>query len=294
MNYRLILPLILLLHAFPASAEERWFEIELLLFQRNVKLQDVSEHLTNDNINIDLSNSIPLIKTETALDCYETTTCLHVSHPVLIDSTLFDSENNNFQRLTNGQLQLSVEREKLNRHAAYTPVLHLAWRMPVKNRYAAKPIHIFAGENFAQSSADKSNASQELQDSLSNEIAIAVNQEATPPAVDKWAIDGNFTVYLDHFLYIDSQLIIRQQVQQATPTAATQQNQSVEVVSSENDVQIIKQSEAIMPMAMQEVTKLTDVLFDQSRRLRSGEIHYFDHPLMGMIVQIRKIPAQEN
>ncbi|QSA20002.1 hypothetical protein JV197_08680, partial [Vibrio furnissii] len=28
---------------------------------------------------------------------------------------------------------------------------------------------------------------------------------------------------------------------------------------------------------------------DQKRRMRSGETHYLDHPLMGMIIQVRRV-----
>ena len=34
---------------------------------------------------------------------------------------------------------------------------------------------------------------------------------------------------------------------------------------------------------------LEETYFDQTSRLESGEIHYLDHPVMGMIVQIRKM-----
>ena len=61
----------------------------------------------------------------------------------------------------------------------------------------------------------------------------------------------------------------------------------------DGNVQIIKQNEFIEPVPTRKETVITESLFDQNRRLRSGEIHYFDHPLMGMIVQIRKIPKNE-
>ncbi len=31
---------------------------------------------------------------------------------------------------------------------------------------------------------------------------------------------------------------------------------------------------------------------DQKRRMRSSETHYLDHPLMGMIIQVRKVAEQ--
>ena len=46
-------------------------------------------------------------------------------------------------------------------------------------------------------------------------------------------------------------------------------------------------------MNVETKTAVTETLFDQKRRLRSEEIHYLDHPLFGVIVQIRKIPADE-
>ena len=268
LNYRLLLPLILLCTTSAISAEERWFEIELLLFQRNMDIKAVKEDLIIKNSMIDSSSSTRLLKTEVNNLCVEGSPCLHKKIPVLIDNTQFDAQANGFQRLDNEQLQLTPQREKLKKHASFEPLLHLAWRMPVKNRNSAKAIHLFAGENYADKIAQS--------------------------ASDKWAIDGNFKIYLDRYLFIDSQLLVRQETTQDIISAAVKpQEQEFEVLDSENDVQVIKQNENLEPAEVKQKTVINEVLFDQNRRLRSGEIHYFDHPLMGMIVQIRKIPAQE-
>ena len=264
MNYRLLLPLILLCTSFSSSAEERWFEVELLLFQRNTAIKAVKEDLAIKDIIIDTNTSIPLVKTEADGLCVEGLSCLHKKIPLLIDNRQFASQANGFQRLSNEQLQLTAQRNKLERHAAFKPVLHLAWRMPVKSRNSAQAIHLFAGENYADNMPQGTS--------------------------DKWAIDGNFKLYLDHYLFIDSQLLIRQET---TSFVAKTQGQEFEVVNTENDVQVIKQTESFVePLEVQKKTVLNEALFDQNHRLRSGEIHYFDHPLMGMIVQIRKIPEQ--
>ncbi|MCW8994410.1 MAG: peptidoglycan binding protein CsiV, partial [Psychromonas sp.] len=63
MNYRLLLPLILLCSTCSASAQERWFEVELLLFKRNVDINHISEDLAVKDVKIDTSKSIPLLKT---------------------------------------------------------------------------------------------------------------------------------------------------------------------------------------------------------------------------------------
>ncbi len=68
--------------------------------------------------------------------------------------------------------------------------------------------------------------------------------------IQPWSIDGFFKVHLDHYLYINSELTI---------------------------IDVAKDTEA--------KNKIT---FKQNRRVISGEIHYFDHPYIGMIVQIRR------
>jgi len=66
-----------------------------------------------------------------------------------------------------------------------------------------------------------------------------------------WFLDGFFKVHLDHYLYINANFNI------------------VEKSLTDSD-------------------KFQLVNFKQSRRVITGEIHYFDHPYIGMIVQIRR------
>jgi hypothetical protein len=254
----------LLSSAFSISAQERWFEVELLLFKRTVDLKDVKEDLTiNKNI-VDSRDTLPLLKTAINGLCVQSSPCFNKKIPLLINDAQFDSQGNGFQLLDNSQLQLSQQREKLIKHAAFQPLLHLAWRMPVKSENSAKAIHLVAGENYGKE--------------MNSEYA------------DKWTIDGNFKIYLDHYLFIDSQLLIRQQTtQEIIPAIIPSQDQDFEIFSTEDEVQIIEQKAITEPAELQQKTVIADILFDQNRRLRSGEIHYFDHPLMGMLVQIRKI-----
>ncbi len=262
MNYRLLIALILVSTAFSSHAQERWFEVELLLFQRNLDMQTVKEDLAVKNISIDSSSSIPLLNTAVHESCALGASCAQTQVPVLIDEQHFAAQANGFVLLNHDQLQLTEQRQKLQRHAAFKPLLHLAWRMPVAGRSSARPIRLIGGENYADNSLQG--------------------------AAEKWAIDGNFTLYLDRYLFIDSQLLIRQQ---GTRLVSDSQQPEFEVIDSGNDVQVIKANENLFAAPLvnkQEV--INEALFAQTRRLRSGEIHYFDHPLMGMIVQVRKIP----
>jgi len=84
----------------------------------------------------------------------------------------------------------------------------------------------------------------------------------TKPPQD-WSIDGFFKVEVDHFLHITADLNIM--------------NMSLAELSTQK----------LLPnSSLQEKTSLTTVNFKQDRRVRSKEIHYFDHPYIGMIVRI--------
>jgi len=82
----------------------------------------------------------------------------------------------------------------------------------------------------------------------------------SPPKepLQPWFLDGFFKVHLDHYLYITADFnVLGQSLVKST------NNDSDKV-----DVRVIN--------------------FSQNKRVITGEIHYFDHPYIGMIVQIRR------
>ncbi|GAW95129.1 MULTISPECIES: CsiV family protein [Colwellia] len=82
---------------------------------------------------------------------------------------------------------------------------------------------------------------------------------ATPP-LQPWYLDGLFKVHLEHYLYINSEFNMVETSNQPSMIAGnTDKNAKDKIIS-----------------------------FKQSRRVITGEIHYFDHPYIGMIVQIRR------
>lgn len=297
MNYRTLIAVFLGVVCVSAQAEQRWFEVELLLFQRNVAIKDIQEHLSSKEITVDTENSIRFLEAMPSSNCENGTVCLSKQNPTIITGDFFDADGNNFQRLDSSQLQLVEQRKILEQHASFSPVFHMVWRMPVESGRTAKPIHLFAGKNlaFAEQQRQLQAIKLNISDAISTEIVEqdaqtdSLQQVDTQPkltSADKWAIDGNFKVYLDHYLYVDSQLIIRKEV---TEDVSVTQPVNVEVIDDQNGVQIAAATQQEVAEVKQK-TVIKEILFDQNRRLRSEEIHYLDHPLMGIIVQIRKIP----
>ncbi|MGL1958473.1 MAG: peptidoglycan binding protein CsiV [Colwellia sp.] len=206
----------------------------------------------------------------------------------------------------------------------FKPLLHLGWRQIGITRKKAKPVKVYAGEHLehfyqqavtrqetelaiatkqAQSlehnSSIENNAFANIEHTASaelqqlnymlteiaeideNNIEQIVNQlgqssfqaltsdQATNTSknikepLQPWFLDGFFKVHLDHYLYItaDFNILNKTLAEQATQNLSSNKNVNDEV-------------------------KLIN--FSQNRRVISGEIHYFDHPYIGMIVQIRR------
>lgn len=93
------------------------------------------------------------------------------------------------------------------------------------------------------------------------------------PPIQDWFIEGLFNVHLKHYLFItaDFNILDKSLAELATTQVST-------LATGKADTQPV-QAKAIR--------------FKQNRRVISGEVHYFDHPYMGMVVQIRPYKKPE-
>jgi hypothetical protein len=97
-----------------------------------------------------------------------------------------------------------------------------------------------------------------------------------------WRLDGGITVYLRNvgrvpYLHIDSNLDIRQPIYDPNKTQKTE----------ELSANLLGQ-DAVVINPLQQPNFLQSVNFNQLRRVISKQVHYFDHPLFGMIVRINR------
>lgn len=193
------------------------------------------------------------------------------------------------------ELRLNQLMRSISRQSDLTLMSHIGWRQHVvfgENR--ATPLHLFAGDNFAkhydangllkQTNLDSQQTIENVELSLIEQVEAILNSPAPPVPLSEtetatspitntnenmplWELDGLFKVYLrllgqTPYLHIDSQLVFRQEglVEQYQPN-----NQDT-----------------------QTATQLYSYEFNQLRRIISQQVHYFDHPLFGMVVQLRR------
>jgi len=323
------------LTSIPSFAEEpRWFDVEVIFFKRNIDVASTQEYWPQPQ-QLSVNTSEPLLGPLFA--CEQPCVSPRFDQlPVTIDGRGWPVSGSTKRRiLSKSQLQLSDEFAKLQQHAAFTPLLHIGWREVVAPRNRAKHYTVQAGQDFSTRfnsdgqllSAGAPHTADEAIDLSAENVSLFDVEEATEQAAPElsalWELEGGFRVYLQHYLYIESELILKRpvEVEQALipepvePVAVveTTANETLEQVNVPTNVAV---AEVVDPNAeapavvvvtpdmqtseqgalvkeFHTVEQLNSFKFDQKRRVRSGEIHYFDHPLMGMLVQIRRSPEAE-
>ncbi|NMH58755.1 CsiV family protein [Alteromonas ponticola] len=210
--------------------------------------------------------------------------------------------------------ELSKLSQQIRQTRGLNRLLHMTWRQQVRfGQNKAEKVRLFAGNDYAAQFTltgdeinddldDSGSPTGRLADSSQNDVFNHLEQQLANPrpvpfasmmaavkdnerkakqgVTDKsafahipiWKLDGYMKVYLKYinrvpYLHIESELLYRQPV----PLNTEEQTDNPEY-------------------------RLVSVPFQQMRRVISQQIHYFDHPLFGMIVQIRRhqLPMDDN
>ena len=85
-------------------------------------------------------------------------------------------------------------------------------------------------------------------------------------------LDGYIRLYVDHYLFLETDLMLQEPITKVV-------NKTFDPTSN---VELGKNYE----------TYLQGINFKQKRRMRSGEIHFLDHPLAGIIIQVRRLDQE--
>ncbi len=136
------------------------------------------------------------------------------------------------------------------------------------------------------------------QDKLAEQQAIIAKTSGLPQ--DVWEIDGLFKIYLRHYLFIEAQFNMRR------PDRLIRSLPASELDNTHASSQMVNNNTNSFALNNSRVNNSTQVStvngnmietsepylyayeFNQKRRIRSKEIHYFDHPMMGMVIQVRR------
>lgn len=254
---RILIPLLLLCVSMPSWAQ-RQFDIEVIIFKRAVDTESTSESWPNQLPTIEMSNVGSL-----GSDSYR------ASKGVTL--------------LPRSSFQLNAQEAALNNHAGFKVLKHVAWRQGDRGKASAPIFRIVGGRDFSGSyntdgSPINGNAQTLATDGYSEE---AINGPL-------YELDGKIQIYVQHYLFAETTLDLREpSVREVRVEAQPTEQIADEFGEVEGNVQVGNLAE-ISPTVTQE-TFLKNYRLDQKRRMRSGETHYLDNPLMGMIIQVRRV-----
>ncbi|WP_245608399.1 MULTISPECIES: peptidoglycan binding protein CsiV [Shewanella] len=283
-----------------SAQEERWFEVEIYLFERQSQsIEQAPEEVALVSTNNAIDMITPEIYTDisaasaglsgcsaqdwlnTPDECNNqltTTTLTHPTHvgPLVASHALqYATSGGTTVLLSEQQNQFAEIVSKLSREPGNQSLLHMTWQQSMLPRHQTKPIRLYAGKDFSE--AYEANGYPIVPTTTFDipSFDFLISQFDEPEITPVWQLDGLMNIYLDHYLYVETQLALRQEgMKKALPTleAATLAESNIE------------QEESLQATPFLFALPLT-----QNRRLRSEQIHYFDHPNMGLVLQIRKM-----
>lgn len=288
----------------PASEAETitWYDVEFIIFQQNNPRSDETWPADTGSPDIDglqaLFGEVDMTSDETS--------------PAVAEDYLPEA----YVPLDDEQLQMQGIADSLARSSRYTPLLHAAWTQPGTSLEDARPMRITLpgafepeDEQLEDEAASSDNRFEQFPVNERLQSVEGAGRDDDPTDGDmseenqrpdyKRPLDGSLLVYLKTYLHVQADLLylpndINPEIIK-NATLATEDY--VQQKASERDTrrQEILESLARGELTLEEAEILSlepeEVLFEgfrlaEKRRLRSREIHYFDHPLYGMILTI--------
>ena len=147
---------------------------------------------------------------------------------------------------------------RLKRAGKYRILKHLAWRQPVVDKAGSMPILIRAGRDFSDLFPERAYRQIEFSDTADQE-----ENQNLPSEVRE--LDGTLNIVIGRYIHLYTDLVYR--LPRSNPT---------ELQDALNRDQI-----------------LVDYAIKSHRRMRSRELHYIDHPLVGILIEATPIEEEE-
>lgn len=278
MKLRSLLPALLVMPLWlsAAHAADRWYEVEVLVFSHLNGDVTAEKWPANDAVSISLDGAVPAPNT--------ITTPMMGATPAPTAQELL-----RLAAVPAAQFKLQDAFKTLSRSRNYRPLVHTAWRQPIgtgssKNNFK---VRIAGGKDYA---------------GRYGTLGKLLSSGDEPASEGLWEIDGYVRLSASRFLHAEMEMLLRRPSVTAasTTTASTTPTVSVPVsptavspapVSGENASNLTWQTgDAVIA----DEDWLQFFKFSQSRRLKSNEIHYFDHPLFGVIIVLRPLEPERN
>jgi len=260
----------------PSLEDARWFQVELILFAQK----------KGDPLNAEQWPDIgDLTLPDTLLELHLPQDANTAKNRVSAVAASSSSENRlklppAYQILGDDALQLTDTVKKLRRSSRFTPLLHIAWQQPTYNRQQAQPIFFMEGMNKPLSAK----AGRKVTPRNASRMLRGTDNNIGPPNP---LFVGTVTLSVERYLHLAADLFYRQPVTQHSAIPISDLDLWYDrpyptLNEPQGPAYRLRSWQAIRGFQLKE-----------SRRMRSKEIHYLDHPFMGLVVVITPVKLPE-
>lgn len=272
--------------ATPAAAQD-WYAVEVIVFAHRADASSQGEVWPRDP-------GIPALATATPV--------LPPTEPRTLRP---------FEQLRPDALQMGGAWRTLNTSSRYQALVHVGWRQPGLGPAEHVPVRIdlesgavLPAEPFVPPVPDdepldaldaETAEDTEPDPAMTNPwfLAEQLREEfATPPVIEP--LIGTVTLSLQRFLHVGVDLLL------TTPEPLPPEEGDQDWFSAREDIltdltfELIGYDEARARLeALNAKPRFEAYRLVEQRRVRTEELHYFDHPKFGVIVQVRPIPTEE-
>ena len=287
-----------------------WFDVEVLLFKYHAGPEEVQEQFSTE-IDIDFEHSdsslfltqlmpdlrwlylaLPICEGESSEHSFDCRPQPLPLEPISIPSESLESIANvpvimdgfinpypeTIQFLPESERELIELYKNIRWDKTTTPLFHSVWRQPVMvGEENATPIRILAGKNLTYGSPDVLSVVEDIEESVDNTDKVSQVDLITQ-------IQANLAAP-DTVIYADQIIPIRE-VENTEPQFELDGLLNV-FIRYVNGVPYLH-IDAHMGFYTLENGILLPHEFKQRRRIISQQVHYFDHPYFGMIVELRR------
>ena len=166
-----------------------------------------------------------------------------------------------YKVLKSRNYKLTKQVKKISESKTQRVIFHTAWRQPGLDKNLALPIHFKREIAAPPTNEDEETSETEF-----------TQKPDTSPSI----LEGILRVTLSRYLHLEAELTLKKK----TP----------DIVKSDNPFSILDNEEARSEIQSQGVIHLKQ----KRRRIRSSELHYIDHPVLGILIYITRYEKPED
>lgn len=261
--------------ALAESDAERWYQVEILLFENPDQDTDSPEQWptyptlqARTDAVTDLPNTLRFEEEEeeeeeeSEADTEVTDLTFGPERPVLAGDL---TELSPFTLLGESEYQLAPELEAMSRSSRYRPLFHQAWVQPVSGRDEATLLKIRGGQNYGEQAE----------------------------------LEGYLELYVERYFHLTTDLQLIHYTRTDNPFRLIDDSQGkglepYEGLSLQQGPPLFRSVSSQSADAERYFVATESISLQQRRRMRSGELHYLDNPEFGMLILITPLDINGN